>query len=159
MPRTSTRRTAATALFVGAMVAAAMPVATSAASTTLYVDGKTGNDSNGGHATRDAFKTIARAAAKLPAGSSAAGWTVSVKGYTDYVYRERPIPPGWDRRGTSGHPITFQATGYVAGASSGYVKPIVSGADVVPKTSWKASSTSGVYYAPFATTPFLFGNY
>ncbi len=159
MPRTSLRRTAATALFVGAMVAAAAPGATSAASTTLYVDGKTGSDSNGGHSTTDAFKTIARAAAKLPTGSSAAGWTVSVKGYTDYVYRERPIPPGWDRRGTSGHPVTFQAAGYVAGASTRYVKPIVSGADVVPKTSWKASSTSGVYYASFATTPFLFGNY
>jgi len=160
MPRRSPRPFAAAALVVSALLGAAVPAATSAASNALYVDGKTGSDSNGGRSSTDAFKTIEKAAKSLPTGSgAAAGWTVNVKGYSDYVYRERPIPPGWAGSGRSGALVTFQATGYVAGSSSGYVKPIVSGADVVSKTSWKASSTSGVYYAPFATTPFLFGNY
>jgi Right handed beta helix region len=159
MPRRSPRNYAAALLLVSALLGAAIPAATSAATNTLYVDGKTGSDSNGGRSSTDAFKTIAKAAAALPAGSGAAGWTVSVKGYTDYVYRERPIPMGWDRRGTSSAKVTFQAAGYVAGASSGYVKPIVSGADVVPKGTWKASSKSGVWYAPWATTPFDYGKF
>jgi hypothetical protein len=154
-----TRRVTAVLLAMTMLVVLA-PV-TQAAGGTYYVDGKTGSDSNGGRSTTDAFKTIYKAAASLPAGSSAAGWTVSVKGYTDYVYRERAIPPGWDRRGTSAARITFQATGYVAGSSTGYVKPIVSGADIAPASGgqWTASGTTGVWKTPWSTTPFGYGTY
>lgn len=159
MTRPLSRRLAIPAVLACALLASVIPPAAGGATNVLYVDGKTGSDSNLGRSTSDAFKTIAKAAAALPAGSGAAGWTVNVKGYTDYVYRERPIPPGWERRGTSSAKVTFQALGYVAGATGNYVKPIVSGADVVPKTSWKASSTSGVWYAPWATTPFDYGKH
>lgn len=158
MPRPVSRRLAAIVLLCGAALAAAIAPAAGAASNVLYVDGKAGSDANSGTSPTSAFKTIAKAAAALPAGSGAAGWTVNVKGYTDYVYRERPIPPGWDRRGTSSAKITFQATGYVAGSSGAYVKPIVSGADAVPPTSW-TSYASGIWKAPWATTPFNYGTY
>ena len=132
-----------------------------AAGGTFYVDGKTGSDSNGGRSPDDAFKTIARAAASLPAGSGAAGWTVSVRGYTDYVYRERPIPPGWDRRGTSSARITFKATGYGPATTASYVKPIVSGADIVPASGgrWTTSGTPGIWKTSWSTAPFGYGQY
>lgn len=154
-------RLASFAVLAATLLAAALPSAVGAASNTLYVDGKTGSDSNGGTSPTDAFKTIAKAASKLPAGSSAAGWTVIVKGYSDYVYRERPIPPGWDRRGTSSAKVTFQASGYAAGSSASYVKPIVSGADIAPVSGqdWSATSTSGVYVTPWTVKPFDFGKY
>jgi hypothetical protein len=135
------------------------PVADAAGGPTLYVDGKTGNDANTGLEPTKALKTIAKAAALLPAGSASAGWTVSVQGYTDYVYRERPIPPGWNRRGTPTAPITFQATGYGSGSSASYVKPIVSGADVAPALgqTWSASGIPDVWRTPWAQTPFGFG--
>lgn len=154
-------RLAAFAVLAGMLLAAALPTAVGAASKTLYVDGKTGSDSHSGTSATDAFKTIAKAAASLPAGSGAAGWTINVKGYSDYVYRERPVPPGWDRRGTSTAKITFQATGYVAGSSGGYVKPIVSGADIAPAAGqrWSTTSTSGVYVTPWTVKPFDFGKF
>jgi hypothetical protein len=154
-----TRRLTA-ALLALTLLAVLAPV-TQAAGGTFYVDGKTGSDGNGGRSTTDAFKTIYHAAAMLPAGSLAAGWTVSVKGYTDFVYRERAIPPGWDRRGTSAARIVFQATGYVSGPSTSYVKPIVSGADIVPTSGkvWTASSTANVWKTPLATAPFGFGTF
>lgn len=161
MPRPLPRRSVATALLACALLAAAIPPAAGAAANVLYVDGKTGNDANNGLSTTSAFKTIAKAAAALPAGSGAAGWTVNVRGYSDYVYRERPIPPGWDRRGTSSAKVTFQATGYVAGSGGPYVKPIVSGADLAPAPGqqWTASTTSGVWKTPWAAAPFNYGTY
>lgn len=158
MPRPVSRRLATIALLACAVFAAAIPPAAGAASNLLYVDGKTGSDGNNGLSSTSAFKTIAKAAAALPAGSGAAGWTVNVKGYSDYVYRERPIPPGWDRGGTSSARITFQATGYVAGSGGSYVKPIVSGADAVSPASW-TSHASGIWKAPWTTTPFNYGTY
>jgi hypothetical protein len=150
----------AAALLALSLLAVMAPV-TQAAGGTYYVDGKTGDDSNGGRSAGDAFKTIYKAAAMLPDGSAAAGWTVVVKGYTDYIYRHRAIPPGWNGRGTSTARIKFQAAGYVAGTSVKYVKPIVSGADIAPASGqkWTASSTSGVWYTPWATAPFGFGTY
>ena len=99
------------ALLAQLLLASASPAA-AVAGGTLYVDGKHGNDGNSGTSLAQAFKHISTAAASLPAGSGAAGWTVKIVGYTDYVYRERPIPTGWDRAGTSGSPITFEAYGY-----------------------------------------------
>jgi hypothetical protein len=55
------------------------------------VDGKHGSDNNGGRSWNDAYKTINFAARRVPGGSAAAGWTVLVRGYADYIYRERPV--------------------------------------------------------------------
>lgn len=147
-------------LLAALVLASVLPSTVAAAGSTFYVDGKNGSDSRDGLTPATAFKTIAHAASALPAGSGAAGWKVSVKGYTDYVYRERAIPAGWNRRGASGAPIVFQATGYVAG-SSGYVKPIVSGADIAPSKgqTWTSSGTTGVWKTPWPTKPFGYGSY
>jgi hypothetical protein len=146
------------AMLVGHVLVPAHAVA---AGGVLYVDGKTGSDSNDGLTPATALKTISRAASGLPDSSGAAGWTLSVKGYSDYVYRERPIPPGWNGRGAAGAPVTFEATGYTPGAGEAYVKPIVSGADVAPRSgqSWSATSTAGVWRTPWATAPFGWGKY
>jgi parallel beta helix pectate lyase-like protein/S-layer family protein len=139
---------------IATLFAVAPPPAAAVSAGTFYVDGKNGSDSHSGTSIGSAFKTIAKAALSLPAGS-AAGWTINVVGYTDYVYRERPVPPGWDRFGSSGAPIVFQASGY-NGSSSGYVRPIVSGADAAPAAgkTWTSSGTSGVWKTPWATAPF-----
>lgn len=150
------------ALLLAALgVAALGPVPAQAAAVTLYVDGKTGNDADDGRSTAAAFRTIARAASALPAGSLAAGSKVVVKGYTDYVYRERAIPAAWNRRGAAGAPIKFQASGYVAGSAATYVKPIVSGGDVAPKSGqrWVPSGTAGVWKTPWPDQPFGYGTY
>jgi len=140
------------------VIASALATPVRAAASTFYVDGKLGSDSNSGTSLGSAFKTIAKAAMSVPAASAGAGSTVIVRGYTDYVYRERPVPTGWGRTGTASAPIVFKALDYVA-ASSSYVKPIVSGADVAPATGsrWTASSTAGVWYTPWSTAPFDFG--
>jgi hypothetical protein len=140
------------------VTAGALATPVRAAAPTFYVDGKVGSDSNNGLSAGAAFKTIAKAAFSVPAGSAGAGSKVLVKGYPDYVYRERPIPTGWGRTGTASAPIVFQALGYVASSTS-YVKPIVSGADRAPAAGnrWTASSTSGVWYTPWSTAPFDFG--
>ena len=82
---------------------------------------------------------------------------MSVVGYSDYVYRERPIPPGWDASGTSSAPIVFEAVGY-NGSRYGYTLPIVSGGDTAPAPgkSWSVYST-GVWKTAWATEPFDFG--
>ena len=122
-----------------------------------YVDGKHGSDANTGTTLNNAFKTIAAASGALKKKSSAAGWKVSVVGYSDYVYRERPIPPGWDASGTSSAPIVFEAVGY-NGSRYGYTLPIVSGGDTAPAPgkSWSVYST-GVWKTAWATEPFDFG--
>lgn len=157
------RRALARTILVGlTLVSAAWvaPATVSAASVTFYVDGKTGSDADDGRTADRAFKTIARAAAALPAGSGAAGSRVVVKGYADYIYRERAIPSPWDRRGAEGSPIRFLASGYVAG-SSAYVKPIVSGADPAPRPGqrWDRTATAGVWRTAWPTKPFGYGTY
>jgi hypothetical protein len=152
-------RHATIAVLAGALLAATFAPAAGAASATYYVDGKTGSDSNNGLSASSAFKTIAKAASRLPAGSAAAGSKVIVKGYTDYLYRERPIPSQFASAGTASAPVVFQAAGYVPGSAGSYVKPIVVGSDKAPASgkSWTASSTKGVWYTPWATAPYFFG--
>ena len=130
-----------------------------AAGGTYYVDGRSGNDANTGLTEKSAFKTIHRAAAMVPTGSAAAGWTINVKGYADYVYRERPIPPAWVRAGTATAPIVFQATGYVPGSTSDYVKPIVSGAAIAPAAGqrWSTTTHPGVWRTKWSVAPIDFG--
>lgn len=131
---------------------------TQAAGRTLYVDGKTGSDANPGTSPTTAFQTIAKAAATIPKGSAAAGWTVVVQGYKDYIYRERPIPPGWNGAGTASAPVVFQAAGYVPARSS-YVKPIVSGSELAPRPGriWETTRTPGVWRTPWGSPPFDYG--
>ena len=58
-------------------------------------------------------------------------------------------------------PVVFQASGYKAGSSTGYVKPIVSGADVAPKSGqrWVPSGTANVWKTPWPDKPFGYGTY
>lgn len=143
------------ALVAGLVASVPSPVA-AVSGGTFYVDGKNGSDGNNGTSLGSAFKTIAKASLSLPAGN-ASGWTIRVVGYTDYIYRERPVPPGWDRFGSSGAPLAYEAYGY-NGTSSGYVRPIVSGADSAPAPgkSWSSSGTAGVWKTAWASAPFGF---
>jgi hypothetical protein len=139
-------------------LAALAPMAPArAASTTLYVDGKTGSDANNGTSPASAFKTIAKATMSIPKGT-APNWTVVVKGYKDYIYRERAIPWSFASRGTSSGHIVFKATGYVSGPGGTYVKPIVSGSEAAPSPgqSWAATGYPGVYQTPWAVEPFWY---
>jgi parallel beta-helix repeat protein len=111
----------------------------------LYVDGKAGSDANTGTQAAP-FKTIARAMAALPQGSSgqAAGWIVRVQGYADYVYRERAIPAGVVCSGTSTAPLLIQATDYGNAALSSGGTPwpatvdgsVLVNTDSAPEVSW-----------------------
>jgi hypothetical protein len=134
----------------------AMPMARLAvgSGTTLYVDGKHGSDADSGLSMSSALKTIAEAARRIPGGDAGAGWTVVIRGYTDYRYRERPIPGGWNRHGLAGAPIRFMAEGYTAGGT-GYVRPIVSGSERAPQRggSWHASTRGGVWWTSWSATP------
>jgi hypothetical protein len=145
-------------LSAGLMAGLFGPLPVAAAGTTLYVDGKTGNDANSGLSAGAAFKTIGKAASMIPKGS-APGWTVNVKGYTDYLYRERPLPADFSSAGTAAAHIVFQATGYVPGATTAYVKPMVSGADVAPTPgqAWSTTPYAGVWKTPWTVEPYFFG--
>ena len=136
------------------VVPAVNPPSAAAAGVTLYVDGKHGSDNNDGRSWNEAFKTINYAARRVPSDSAAAGWTVVVRGYSDYVYRERPVPGNYDRRGTASAPLVFTAEGWSPGASD-YVKPIVSGAEIAPRPgrSWQADSTNGVWSTSWSSQP------
>ena len=143
------------AVFTAAALAAT-PVA--ASGSVRYVDGKNGSDQDSGLSMGNAYKTIARASADIPAGN-AAGWTVIVKGYTDYVYRERPIPTNFSSYGSAAGHIRFEAAGYVAGSGQPYVKPIVSGAEIAPLAGngWSSSGYAGVWKTSWSTEPYWFG--
>jgi hypothetical protein len=121
--------------------------------TTLYVDGKHGNDTNSGLSWSQAFRTINRAAREIPHDAAAAGWTVIVRGYTDYAYRERPVPGAYDRVGTAQAALVFMAEGWSPGATD-YVKPIISGADRAPRPgqSWHSYAT-GVWWTSWSEKP------
>ena len=96
-----------------------------AASSTFYVDGKTGNDGNSGTSLGDAFKTI-----KAGMWALRYGGTLDVVGYDDYVYYEQMTGSQWFINGSASTPIVIRAHGYGSGA---YVRPIVSGAKVVSR--------------------------
>ena len=153
-------RAITSALSIALLAVLLVAPAAQAAGGTLYVDGKTGNDGNSGSSSSP-VKTIAEAASRVPSGTSAAGWTIVVKGYSDYIYRERPVPTDWGRRGTASARVTFQASGYAVGTSGRYVRPIVSGADKAPRSGqdWVSSGTAGVWKTPWPSKPFAYGSY
>ena len=142
------------AALVATAVASVSPQPAATAATTLYVDGKHGSDGNNGRSWGEAYRTINRAAREVPRGSAAAGWTIVVRGYVDYVYRERPVPGGYDRAGRTGEPLVFMADGWSPGASD-YVKPIVSGALEAPQPgrSWQADASAGVWSTAWDAAP------
>ena len=76
----------------------------------------------------------------MPNDGAAAGWTVVVRGYADYIYRERPVPGNYDRRGTASAPVVFTAEGWTPGATD-YAKPIVSGAKVARSLASRGKPT------------------
>ena len=157
--RLAVRASGATGIALALVASLAIPTPVAATpANTFYVDGKTGNDANDGRSPSSAYQTIRRAADAIPLGGPAAGYHIIVRGYTDYVYRERPISPGWNRAGASGAPIVFEASGYVGGGS-GYVKPIVSGADAAPAPGgkWELTGTAGVWRTRWSSRPFDYG--
>jgi hypothetical protein len=144
-------------VLVTSAVLAGLPPTTRAAGVTLYVDGKHGSDRSSGRTWDEALKTIQAAARKLPHDRQAAGWAIVVRGYVDYVYRERPVPGGYDRAGTAESPVVFTAEGWSPGADD-YVKPIVSGAWLAPKPGrrWQADAVSGVWFTAWDRAPIGF---
>ena len=118
------------------LVAALAPSATQAATRTLYVDGKTGSDSNDGMSPDAAFKTVAKGLAEVyREGVGRVADRVEIAGYSDYVYYEKATG-GHYLPGTETTPITIEAKDY---GVDGYVRPIISGALVVSRpgdTRW-----------------------
>ena len=112
------------------LLAALAPVATQAATIrTLYVDGKTGSDSNSGTSSAP-FKTVAKGLAEVyREGVGRVADRVQIKGYSDYVYYEKATG-GHYLPGTSSTPIVVEGSGY---GTSGYVRPVISGAQVVSR--------------------------
>jgi hypothetical protein len=153
-----TRRAVLAAALASLIAGTSLAPTTMAAGGKLYVDGKNGRDANGGLGWDTSVKTIQAAARKVPIEGAAAGWTVIVRGYSDYVYRERPIPGGYRRYGTSSAPLAFQAEGWAPGGS-GYVRPIVSGGERAPAAgkSW-TSRGGGVWSTPWSTPPAQFSS-
>jgi hypothetical protein len=137
------------------LLAALAPVATQAASRTLYVDGKTGSDSNAGTSPNAAFKTVAKGLAEVyREGVGRVADRVEIKGYSDYVYYEKATG-GHYLPGTSSTPIVIEGSGY---GTSGYVRPVISGAQVVSRPNqgrWTrpdASRYPNVWSTPWTTT-------
>lgn len=136
------------------LLAALAPVATHAASRTLYVDGKTGSDSNAGTSPSAPFKTVAKGLAEVyREGVGRIADRVEIKGYSDYVYYEKATG-GHYLPGTSSNPIVVEGSGY---GTSGYVRPVISGAMVVSRpgdTRWTrpdASRYPNVWSIPWTT--------
>ncbi len=97
----------------------------SAAGPSYYVDGKHGSDANPGTSLGSAFKTI-----KAGVWALRYGGTLDVVGYDDYVYYETMSASQWYMNGTATSPVVIRAYGY---GTSGYVRPIISGAKVVSR--------------------------
>jgi len=134
------------------LVAALGPLASSAAAVaapTIFVDGKHGSDSNTGTSLGAAFKTI-----KAGMWALRYGGTLDVVGYDDYVYYETMTGSQWFINGTASSPVVIRAHGY---GTSGYVRPIVSGARVVSRPGqgkWTRPSPTSypdLWWTPWTT--------
>jgi parallel beta-helix repeat protein len=124
---TPLRRALPVVAFVILAFAAFGPAAKSAkaAGPTIYVDGKHGSDANTGTSLGSAFKTV-----KAGIWAIRYGGTLDVVGYNDYVYYETMSGSQWYINGSASSPVVIQAYGY---GTSGYVRPIISGAKVVSR--------------------------
>jgi len=120
-----------------------------AATAIFYVDGKTGSDTNAGTSLGAAFKTV-----KAGMWATRYGGRLEVVGYDDYVYYETQTASQWFIGGTSSSPVVVEAYGY---GTTGYVRPIVSGALVVSRAGqgrWtrpNATTYPDVWATPFST--------
>ena len=140
--------------FLLLLVAAIAPVTVHAADRTLYVDGKTGSDSNYGSSPSSAFKTVAKGIAEVyREGVGRVADRVEIAGYDDYVYYEKATGSHY-LPGTAATPIIIEGAGY---GTPGYVRPIISGALVVSRpgdTRWTrpdAARYPNVWSIPWTT--------
>lgn len=99
--------------------------AQAATSPTVWVDGKSGSDTNAGTSRQAALKTV-----KAGMWALRYGGRLEVVGYHDYVYQEKVTASQWLINGTATSPIIIEAAGY---GTAGYVRPIVSGSAVVSR--------------------------
>jgi hypothetical protein len=108
---------------VVAIVSAFGPVGEAhGASPVFRVDGKHGSDTNPGTESAP-FKSI-----KAGLWALRYGGRLEVVGYDDHVYYEQMTASQWLINGTATSPIIVQAAGY---GTTGYIRPLVSGALVV----------------------------
>ncbi|HYH91705.1 MAG TPA: right-handed parallel beta-helix repeat-containing protein [Candidatus Saccharimonadales bacterium] len=121
---------------------------------TLYVDGKHGSDSNGGTSLSSAFKTVGKGMREVyREGVGRVADRLVIVGYKDYVYYETNTASVY-LNGTSSNPVVIEAAGY---GTSGYVRPIISGAKVVSRpgdTRWTRPDSSkypDVWQIPWTT--------
>ena len=124
-------------LLAGLLLATTGAIApATAASRTLYVDGKHGSDGNAGTSLGAAFKTVSKGLAEIyREGVGRVADRLLIVGYADYVYYEKNTSSFY-LPGTSSSPIIIEGYGY---GSSGYVRPVISGATVVSRpgdTRW-----------------------
>jgi hypothetical protein len=119
------------------------------AASTVFVDGKRGNDANAGTSLAAALKTV-----KAGMWALRYGGTLNVVGYDDYIYYETMTASQWFINGSATTPITIQAYGY---GTAGAIRPIVSGAKVVSRpgsTLWTrpdAVTYPHVWQTPWTT--------
>lgn len=147
-PRVSSVRLVA-ALVLMFVVAQVRVMPAAAAGLHYYVDGKVGNDANPGTSLASPLKTVKRALDM----TNAAGTTVSVVGYGDYVYYEQLDRP-YKLPGTSTSPIVIE--GYRPPTGT-LIRPVISGALIVNRpgsTRWSRSNATtypGVWRTPWTT--------
>lgn len=129
MPRPIARLALVLAASLLAALGAVAP-ASAAAPRTLYVDGKHGSDSNSGTSMESAYKTVQKGLQEVyREGVGRVADRVVIVGYRDYVYYETASKSVY-LPGTSANPIVIEGAGF---GSSGYVRPIISGARVVSR--------------------------
>jgi hypothetical protein len=140
-----------------ALACLSVPVAGPVAAATtryLYVDGKTGSDSNAGTSLGAAFKTIGKAMQELyREGVGRVADRIEVVGYNDYTYYEKATGSVY-MPGTSASPVIVEAYHF---GSAGYVRPILSGALEIKKgdARWyrpNAASYPDVWAIPWSTS-------
>jgi len=152
--KTALRRPFLLLVAIAALMAASLGPAISTASATVaapayFVDGKHGSDSNSGTSPGSAFKTI-----KAGMWSLRYGGVLDVVGYDDYIYYETISGSQWFINGSASSPIIIRAHGYGSGS---YVRPIVSGANVVSRpgqgrwTQPNPASYPDVWQTPWTT--------
>jgi hypothetical protein len=120
------------------------------ATRTLYVDGKTGSDANVGTSLGAAFKTVGKAMQELyREGVGRVADRIEVVGYNDYVYFEKATASVY-MPGTSASPIVVEAYQY---GTTGYVRPIISGALEIKKGDTRWSRPDATHYPDVWSIP------
>jgi len=119
----------------------ALGLASPAQATTYYVDNVAGNDNNSGTSTTSPWQTVLKVTTKGNSTSAPFKPGDAILFKNGDVWRERLALTS---AGTAASPIV------IGGYGSSTVKPIISGADLVPSSAWKAY-TSHIYVAAIGT--------